>query len=90
LHSAKFLGEPDEKPFRSTDVAEPIRVLILDNFAYELRAAVEKPSKRLVDVVHGEHDSEVAQRVYRSSAVICDGSRGEEAGELETTAAIRH
>jgi hypothetical protein len=54
------LGKPDEKPFRSADVAEPIRVLILDNFAYELRAAVEKPSKRLVDVVHGEHDSEVA------------------------------
>jgi len=60
LHSAKFLGESDEKPFRSADVAEPIRVLILDNFAYELRAAVEKTSKRLVDVVHGEHDSEVA------------------------------
>jgi hypothetical protein len=54
------LGEPDEKPFRSADVAEPIRVPILDNFAYELRAAIEKPSKRLVDVVHGEHDSEVA------------------------------
>jgi hypothetical protein len=30
LHSAKFLGESDEKPFRSTDVAEPIRVFILD------------------------------------------------------------
>jgi hypothetical protein len=55
------LGEPDEKPFRSTDVAEPIRVRILDNVAYELRAAVS-----------------------------CDGSRCEEAGELETTVAIRH
>jgi hypothetical protein len=89
LHSAKFLGESDEKPFRSADVAEPIRVLILDNFAYGLRSAVEKPSRRLVDVVHGEHDSEVAWRVYRSGAVICDGSRCEEAGELETTVAIR-
>ena len=60
MHSAKFLGEPDEKPFRPADVAKPIRVLILDNLAYELRAAVEKPSKCLVDVVCGEHDSEVA------------------------------
>jgi hypothetical protein len=33
------LGESDEKPFRPTNVAEPIRVFVLDYFAYELRAA---------------------------------------------------
>jgi hypothetical protein len=60
LHSAEFLGESDEKPFRPADVAEPIRVFILDYFAYELRAALAEPFKRLVDVVHGEHDAEVA------------------------------
>ena len=38
LRSAEFLGKSDEKPFRPTDVAEPIRVFILDYFAYELRA----------------------------------------------------
>ena len=60
LRSAEFFGESDEKPFRPTDVAEPIRVFILDYFAYELRAARAEPFKRLVDVVHGEHDAEVA------------------------------
>ena len=60
LRSAEFLGESDEKPFRPADVAEPIRVFILDYFAYELRAAIAEPFKRLVDVVHGEHDAEVA------------------------------
>ena len=60
LRSAEFLGESDEKPFRPADVAEPIRVFILDYFAYELRAALAEPFKRLVDVVHGEHDAEVA------------------------------
>ena len=60
LRSAEFLGESDEKSFRPTDVAEPIRVFILDYFAYELRAARAEPFKRLVDVVHGEHDAEVA------------------------------
>jgi hypothetical protein len=60
LRSAEFLGESDEKHFRPTDVAEPIRIFILDYFAYELRAARAEPSKRLVDVVHGEHDAEVA------------------------------
>jgi hypothetical protein len=58
--SVEFLGESDEKPFRPADVAKPIRVLIPDYFAYELCAAVAKPAKRLVDVVHGEHDAEVA------------------------------
>ena len=60
LRSSEFLGESDEKPFRPADVAEPIRVFILDYFAYELRAALAEPFKRLVDVVHGEHDAEVA------------------------------
>ena len=58
--SAEFLGESDEKPFRSADVAEPVDVLILDYFADELRAALPEPFKRVVDVVHGEHDAEVA------------------------------
>ena len=60
LRSAEFLGESDEKPFRPADVAEPIRVLILDYFAHELRATLAELFKRLVDVVHGKHDSEVA------------------------------
>jgi hypothetical protein len=54
------LGESDEKPFRPADVAEPISVLILDYFAYELRTALAEPFKRLVDIVHGEHDPQVA------------------------------
>ena len=37
--STEFLGESDEKPFRPADVAEPIRVFMLDNFPHELRAA---------------------------------------------------
>jgi hypothetical protein len=60
LRSAEFLGESDEKPFRAADVAEPIRVFILNYFAYKLRAALAELFKRLVDVVHREHDAEVA------------------------------
>src|SRR5579884_2856621 len=60
LRSVEFLGESDEKPFRPADVAEPIRVFIPDYFAYELRAALAEPFKRLVDVVHGEHNAEIA------------------------------
>ncbi len=88
LRSAEFLGESDEKPFRPADVAEPIRVFIPDYFAYELRAALAEPFKGLVDVVHGEHDAEVAESVHRGLAVIRDHRRREEAGELEPAVAV--
>jgi hypothetical protein len=55
--SAEFLGEPDEKSFGPPDVAEPIHVLVLDDFANELRAELAEPGERIVDVVHGEHDA---------------------------------
>jgi NADPH:quinone reductase-like Zn-dependent oxidoreductase len=58
--SAEFLGEPDEKALRAADVTESIRVLILDHLAYELRAALVEPLQRVVDIVHGEHDAQVA------------------------------
>ena len=32
--SAEFLGKSDEKPFGPTDVAEPIDVFTVDDFAY--------------------------------------------------------
>ena len=60
LRSSEFLGESDEKPFGPADVAEPIRVFILDYFACELRATSAEPFKGLIDVVHGEHDAEIA------------------------------
>ena len=48
VRSAELLGESDEKPFRPADVAEPIHVFVLDDFADELRAALAEPFKRLV------------------------------------------
>lgn len=87
--SAELLGESDEYPFRSTDVAEPIHVFILDYFTYKLRATLAEPFKRLVYIVHGEHDTKVTQGVDRSVAVIFDDRRREEAGELEAVMAVR-
>jgi hypothetical protein len=56
--SGDFLGESYEKSFGSADVAEPIRVFVLHYFAAdELRAVLNEPGERLIDVVHGEHDA---------------------------------
>jgi hypothetical protein len=57
---AEFLGESNEKPFRPADIAKPIRISILNYFAHELCAALVESCKRLVDIIHGEHDAEVA------------------------------
>jgi hypothetical protein len=59
MPSREFLGESDEKAFRPANVAESIHVFIPDYFTYKLRAALAQPFKRLVDVVHGEHDAEI-------------------------------
>ena len=53
-----LLGQPDKKAFRPADVAEPIRVFVLNHFAAdELRTVLAEPPERLVDVIHGEHDA---------------------------------
>ncbi len=80
LRSAEFLGEADEQPLRPADVAEAVGVFVLDDFADELRAVIAEFFERLVEVVDGEHDAEVAQGVDRGGAVIGDGGWGEEAG----------
>src|SRR5436190_1606570 len=42
--SAEFLGEPDENAFRASDVAEPVRGLVLDHLtADEMRAVFDQP-----------------------------------------------
>jgi hypothetical protein len=53
----ELFGEPDENSFGAPDVAEPIRVFVLDHFADELRAAFAESGERIVDVLHGEHDA---------------------------------
>src|SRR5256886_12542664 len=89
LSSAKFLGEPDEKSSGPTDVAEPIHVFVLDHFADKLRAALAESGERIVNIVHGEHDAEVAQSVHRGVPVIGDRRGREKAREFEPAVAVR-
>src|SRR5256714_13823976 len=85
----ELLGKPAENPFGTPDVAEPIRVFVLDHFADELRAAFDEPGERIVDVLHGEHDAQVAESVHWRTAVIGDHRRREESGHLEPAVAVR-
>jgi hypothetical protein len=58
-----LLGQSDEKSFGRADVAEPIHVFVLDDFVDELRAVLPEPGERLVEVVHREHDTQIAECV---------------------------
>lgn len=89
MRSVEFFCESDEKPFRPTDVTQPISVLIPDDFADQLRTVRAEPFKRLVDIVHREHDAEVAQGVDGRVAVIRNDRRREKAGEFEAAVAVR-
>jgi hypothetical protein len=48
-----------------------------------------RASERLVDVVHSEHDAEVAQSVHWGVSVISDDRRHEKLRELKPAVAIR-
>lgn len=89
LRSAKLLGEADEKPLGSTDVAEPIDVFVVDDVTHEQRTTSAEPFKRLIDVIDGEHDAKIAERVDRGGSVVGDDGWPEEAGKFEPTVAIR-
>ena len=88
--SADLLGQPDENALGASDVTEPVHVFVLDHFVDELRAVLAEPGQRIVEVVHREHDAEVAEGVYRCVPVIGDRSRREKAAELELAVAVRH
>ena len=66
----ELLGKPDENSFGAPDVAEPIHVSILDDFADELRAPGAEPDERIVEVLHGEHDAQVTKSVDRGVPMI--------------------
>src|SRR5437868_15064490 len=87
--SAQFLREPYGKSSGPADVAEPIRVSVLDHLANELRAVLGEPAEHLVDVVHGEHDAQIAESIHRGVAVIGNRDRRDKSRELEPTVAVR-
>src|SRR6188768_1442674 len=87
--SADFLGQPDQNALGASDVAEPIHVFVLDHFVDELRAVLAEPDERVLEIVYGEHDAEVAEGVHRGGAVIGDHGRREKARELDPAVAVR-
>src|SRR6266516_368553 len=87
--SADLLGQPDENALGASDVAEPIHVFVLDHFVDELRAVSAEPGERIVEVVHGEHDAQVAESVHRCVPVIGDDRRREKSREFDPAVAVR-
>jgi hypothetical protein len=58
-----LLGQPDEYALGASEVAEPIHVFVLDHFVDKLPAVLAEPGQPVVEVVHREHDAEVAEGV---------------------------
>lgn len=85
---SKFLGQSNEQSFGAADVAEPIRVLVLNHCADKLCALFAKPRERLVNVAHGEHGAQVAESVHRGIPVIGDYGRSEKSREFESVVTI--
>lgn len=82
----ELLGEPDENSFGTPDVAELEDVFVIDDFIDHRRAELAEPGEGVVNVVDGEHDAQVSQRVHGGCAVIGDDGRGVEARSAEASA----
>ena len=65
-----------------------MHVFVLDDFADELRAVLVEPGERIVEVVHGEHHTQVAQSVHRAIPVISNHRRRQKPRKLEPTVAV--
>src|SRR5262245_24906673 len=84
----ELLGEPDENAFGTTDVAEPVDVFVIDDFIAHRRTQLAEPGERVIDVLDGEHDAQIPQRVDGGCAVIGRDGGGVEARELEAAVAV--
>src|SRR5262245_25421057 len=86
----ELLGKRNDDALRAADVTEPVQVLILSDFAYELSAMGAQAREDILYVVDGEHDATYAQRVHwcvlRLSS---DRRRRVELIQLEPTLAVR-
>src|SRR5262245_44634270 len=60
---SELLGKRDEDALRAANVAEPVPVLVLGDFADELSAMGAQAREDVIEVVDGEHDATYAQRV---------------------------
>ena len=70
-------ANPMRIPSGASDVAEPIHVFAPNHFIDELRAVLAEPGERVVEVVHGEHDPEVAEGVHGGVPVVGNRRRRE-------------
>src|SRR5690606_29209176 len=88
--SPELLGKRDDEALRAADVAEPVRVLVLDDLAHELSAMGEQAREDVLDVVDGEHDATYAQRVHgRVLRLRPDRRRRVELVQLDPAVAVR-
>ena len=57
----ELLGKTDENSLGTPDVAEPVNVLVNDNFIDQRCTKLAEPGEGVVDVLNGEHYALVSQ-----------------------------
>ncbi len=85
---SEFLGKPDQKPAWPAYIAEPVGIFIANDIADGRRAAFFEFLKRCVDIVNGEHYTQIAQSVYRSVSMIVDGDGRDVAAQFQPAVTV--
>jgi hypothetical protein len=79
MASADLLGQPDENALWASDVAEPIHIFVQDYVVDDLSAVFGESGERVVKVIDGEHDAQIAEGIYRRMPMVGNHWRREEA-----------
>lgn len=67
-----LLGEPDENPFGTPNVAEPIDILVIDDFIDHRRAVLAEPGEGVVEVLDGS----TTQVSHEQASIPVEGDTG--------------
>src|SRR5690606_33172451 len=75
----ELFGEPDQDSLGASNVAEPVDIFVVDHLIDHCGTELAEPSECVVEVLDGEHHSQVAKRVHRRGPVIGRDGRSVEA-----------
>ena len=62
---SELLGKRDNDALRTANVAEPVHVFVLGDFAYELGTMCAQAREDVLDAVDGEHDAADPEFIHR-------------------------
>jgi hypothetical protein len=84
----QFFGQSNQQALGATNVAQSIRVFVLNYLTDELCSMLLETGEGFINIFHGEHNAQVAQRIYWGISMIGNDWRSEKSRDFKPTMAV--